>query len=165
MNRFLYGLVAAVLLVASNASALEPGATPPAIDAPDQLGKKVELSVLQGKVVLIDFWASWCGPCKQEMPVLEALHKKYAEQGLVIVGINIDNNAKKMNKFLKGTPVSFRIVHDRKLAVASKYEPGTMPTSYFVGRDGKVRYVHEGFRKKDAGGIEERVKELLGEGP
>ncbi len=164
MKTLLYGLLTAVLLVGSSASALEPGDTPPAIDAPDQLGKTVELSALRGKVVLIDFWASWCGPCKQEMPVLEALHKKYAEQGLVIVGINIDNNPKKMNNFLKGTPVSFRIVHDRKLAVASKYEPGTMPTSYFVGRDGKVRYVHEGFRKKDAGEIEERVKGLLGEG-
>lgn len=136
---------------------------PPAIDVPDRAGEKVSLAGLKGKVVLIDFWASWCGPCKQEMPVLEALHNKYAKQGLVIVGVNIDNNPKKMNNFLKATPVSFRLVHDRKLAVASKYEPGTMPSSYFVGRDGTIRYVHEGFRKKDAAELEARVKELIAE--
>ena len=162
MKTLLYGF-ATVLLLASSAAALEPGGRPPAIEMPDLEGKKVELAALQGKVVVVDFWASWCGPCKQEMPVLEALHKKYGEQGLVIIGVNIDNNPKKMNNFLKGTPVSFRIVHDRKLAVASKYEPGTMPTSYFIGKDGKVKYVHEGFRKKDAGELEERVKTLLAE--
>jgi thiol-disulfide isomerase/thioredoxin len=151
------------LLVASPASALTSGDAPPAIDMLDQAGAKVDLNELKGKVVLVDFWASWCGPCRQEMPVLEQLHKKYAKQGLVIVGVNIDNNPKKMNNFLKGTPVSFRIVHDRKLHVASKYEPGTMPSSYFIGRDGKIRYVHEGFRKKDAAELEERIKTLLAE--
>ena len=113
--------------------------------------------------MLVDFWASWCGPCKDELPVLEALHKKYAAKGLVIVGVNIDSSSKKMNKFLKGTTVSFRIVHDRKLVVANRYEPETMPTSYFIGRDGKVRYVHEGFEKGDAEALEERVKALLAE--
>jgi thiol-disulfide isomerase/thioredoxin len=153
----------AVLLVASTASALSPGDAPPPIDMPDQNGKKVDLKALQGNVVLVDFWASWCGPCKQEMPVLESLHQKYADQGLVIVGVNIDASAKKMNNFLKGAPVTFRIVHDPKISIAQRYEPATMPTSYFIGRDGKLRYVHEGFRKKDAEGIEARIKQLLAE--
>jgi thiol-disulfide isomerase/thioredoxin len=163
MKTSLY-VLAAVLLVAATAAALAPGDTPPAIDMPDQAGKKVDLRELKGKVVLIDFWASWCGPCKQEMPVLEELHKKYAKDGLVIVGVNIDNNAKKMNNFLKGAPATFRMVRDPKLNIASKYEPATMPSSYFIGRDGKTRYVHEGFQRKDAAEIEERVKRLLGEG-
>ena len=98
------------------------------------------------------------------MPVLEALHQKYAGQGLVIVGINIDTSAKKMNSFLKGAPVSFRIVHDPKIEVAQHYEPSTMPSSYFIGRGGKLRYVHEGFRKKDADEIEAKIKALLAEG-
>lgn len=155
--------LAAFLFIALTAHALAPGETPPAIDMPDQAGKQVDLNALKGKVVLIDFWASWCGPCREEMPVLEALHKKYASQGLVIVGINIDNNPKKMNNFLKGNPASFRIVHDRKLNVAAKYEPATMPSSYFVGRGGKIRYVHEGFRKKDAEELEARIQSLLAE--
>lgn len=157
------GGLAAVLFIASTAHALAPGETPPAIDMQDQAGKQVDLNELKGKVVLIDFWASWCGPCREEMPVLEEFHKKYADQGLVIVGVNIDNNPKKMNNFLKGNPASFRIVHDRKLNVAAKYEPATMPSSYFIGRDGKIRYVHEGFRKKDAEELETRIQSLLAE--
>jgi len=153
----------AMLLTASSARALTPGDAPPAIDMPDQTEEKVEFAALKGKVVIVDFWASWCGPCTKEMPVLEALHVKYAAQGLVIVGVNIDSSSKKMNKFLKNTPVSFRIVHDRKLVVANRYEPETMPTSYFIGRDGTVRYIHEGFQKGDARALEERVKALLAE--
>ncbi len=162
LGRTLGGL-ALIFIVASTARALAPGDAPPAIDMPDQSGNEVDLGELKGKVVLVDFWASWCGPCREEMPVLEALHKKYAKDGLVIVGVNIDNNPKKMNNFLKGTPASFRVVHDRKLAVASKYEPATMPSSYFIGRDGKIRYVHEGFRKKDAADLEHRIQTLLAE--
>jgi thiol-disulfide isomerase/thioredoxin len=157
-------VLAVVLFVGSTATALQAGDTPPPIDMPDLAGKKVDLDQLKGKVVLVDFWASWCSPCKQEIPVLESLHKKYVERGLVIVGINIDNNPKKMNNFLKGTPVSFRIVHDPKTKIAQRYEPSTMPSSYFIGRGGNLRYVHEGFRKKDGGEIEERIKALLAEG-
>ncbi len=149
----------------SIAQALVPGDKPPPIGLPDQAGNSVDLSKLEGKVVLVDFWASWCGPCKQEMPVLEALHKKYESEGLVIVGVNIDNNDKKMNNFLKATPVTFRRVRDKKLQVVSRYEPSTMPSSYFIGRDGKIRHVHVGFRKNDAGKLEARVKELLAESP
>ncbi len=152
-----------MLLMTSSARALIPGDAPPPIDMPDLTGENVELAALKGKVVLVDFWASWCRPCKQEMPVLEALHEKYAAQGLVIVGVNIDSSSKKMNKFLKGTPVSFRIVHDRKLVVANRYEPETMPTSYLIGKDGTLRHVHEGFGKGDAGALEERLKALLAE--
>jgi peroxiredoxin len=155
--------LAASVLIASAARALAPGDVPPAIAMPDLNGKEVDWTSLKGKVVLVDFWASWCGPCKDEMPVLEALNEKFATQGLVIVGVSIDSSPKKMHKFLKGTPVSFRIVHDRKLVVANRYEPETMPTSYFIGRDGTIRYVHEGYEKGDAAGIEERVKALLAE--
>ena len=144
-----------------SAAALDLGTEPPPIDLPDLKGVKVDLAALKGKVVLVDFWASWCGPCREEMPVLEALFEKYAADGLVIVGINIDRSAKKMNKFLESSPVSFRIVHDPKVKVASKYEPAAMPSSYFIGRDGKLRHVHEGFRKKDAPDLEARLKTLL----
>ena len=81
----------------------------------------------------------------------------------MIVGINIDTSTKKMDNFLKSSPVSFRIVHDPKIKLPQRYEPSTMPSSYFIGRDGKLRYIHEGFRKKDAEAIEAKVKALLAE--
>ena len=165
MMRHSPSVFVAALLFASTGAALSVGDDPPPIDMPDQHGEKVDLEELRGKVVLVDFWASWCGPCKQEMPVLEALHKKYADQGLVVVGVNIDTSAKKMRSFLRGAPVSFRIVHDPKITIAQRYEPPTMPSSYFIGRDGKLRYVHQGFRKEDAEGIEAKVKSLLEQEP
>lgn len=156
-------VMAATLLACASASALSSGDAPPAIDALDQAGNKVDLAALDGKVVLIDFWASWCKPCRQELPLLERLHQQYASQGLVIVGVSIDSSLKKMKRFLNDTPVSFRIVHDRRAEIASRYQPPTMPSSYFIGRDGKIRYVHEGFRKEDAAKIESRIKSLLAE--
>jgi thiol-disulfide isomerase/thioredoxin len=156
-------VLAVALLAGSTAAALKAGDTPPPIDMPDQHGEKVDLSELEGKVVVVDFWASWCAPCRQEMPVLQALHEKYAGQGLVIIGVNIDSSKKKMDKFLQAAPVTFRIVHDPKITIPQRYEPSTMPSSYFIGREGKLRYVHEGFRKEDAEGIEAKIKALLNE--
>ncbi|MGB5812669.1 MAG: TlpA disulfide reductase family protein [Polyangiales bacterium] len=163
-SKALVSLCLACVLTASPVLALAPGDKPPPIDLPDQRGERVNLDQLRGKVVLIDFWASWCGPCRQEMPLLEALHRKYGSQGLVIVGVNIDNQDRKMANFLKATPVTFRQVRDKKLQVASRYEPATMPSSYFIARDGRIRMVHEGFRKKDAEVLEAEIKVLLAEG-
>ncbi|HSN81747.1 MAG TPA: TlpA disulfide reductase family protein [Polyangiales bacterium] len=156
-------VMAAISLVCASASALSSGDAPPPIDALDQAGEKVDLTALEGKVVLVDFWASWCKPCRQEMPVLERLHQQYASQGLVVIGVSTDSSLKKMRRFLEDTPVSFRIVHDRRAEIASRYEPSAMPSSYFIGRDGKVRYVHEGFREEDAAKFESRIKSLLAE--
>lgn len=163
VSKFAVLVVLLSLSMATMAHALAPGDTPPAINLPDQSGEQVDLNALRGKVVLVDFWASWCGPCKQEMPILEALHKKYEAQGLVIVGVNIDNQEKKMANFLKAHPVTFRQVRDKKLKVASRYKPPTMPTTFLIGRDGKLRMIHEGFNKKDAAKIEAEVKKALAE--
>jgi thiol-disulfide isomerase/thioredoxin len=157
-------LVLVVFLWAvGDADALRKGDRPPPIGLADTSGEAVDLEALRGKVVVVDFWASWCGPCREEMPVLEALHKKYQEDGLVIVGVNIDRNRKKMNNFLKGFPVTFRIVPDPKLEVAARYEPPSMPTSYFIGKDGTLRYMHEGFHEEDVSEIESRLQVLLAE--
>ena len=147
----------------ATAGALGVGDAPPPIDLPDLEGNEVDLDELRGKVVVVDFWASWCGPCRQEMPVLQTFHEKYATEGLVVIGVNVDRSSKKMQEFLEGNPVTFRIVHDPKTLVAQRYEPTTMPTSYVVGRDGKLRYIHQGFRKKDAENIEARLTTLLAE--
>lgn len=143
------------------ANALKMGEKPPRIDLPDRVGAAVDLDQLVGQVVVVDFWASWCRPCKDEMPALQRLHEKYRSEGLVVIGINIDRSERKMNRFLKEVPVSFRIVHDRELEVANRYAPPRMPSSYFIGRDGKLVYIHEGFRPKDAESLERKVRALL----
>lgn len=158
-------LVMGLWLVCASAAALAPGRVPPPIGLLDRSGRKVDLEELRGKVVLVDFWASWCGPCRQELPVLESLHRRFASQGLVVVGISIDRSEKKMKRFLQSVPLSFRIVHDPSLRVASRYETSVMPSSYFIARDGKLRYVHEGFREEDAADIEARLRTLLAEEP
>ena len=100
---------------------------------------------LHGKVVLVDFWASWCGPCKGSFPVLEELHKKYSSDGLVVLGINLDETKDAMQDFLNKHPVTFQVVRDQKQQMVKKVSIGTMPTSFLLDAEGKIRFVHNGF--------------------
>jgi thiol-disulfide isomerase/thioredoxin len=144
------------------ARALDAGARQPEIGLTDMRGSRVDLASLKGKVVIIDFWASWCAPCKEEMPVLERLYKKYKSKGLVIVGVSVDQDVANVRSFLKQLPVSFPIVHDGEHKVADRFKPPRMPSSYVVDRKGIVRYVHGGFRSEDAQKLETEVVSLLG---
>lgn len=115
---------------------------------PDLGGLKLEGTLpdsLKGKVVLLDFWASWCGPCAESFPVMDELQKKYKNQGLVILAVSVDEKAGKMDTFLKKNPVSFTVVRDAEHKLVATAEPQTMPTSFVIGRDGKVRFLHNGF--------------------
>lgn len=143
------------------ALAVEVGEPPPEINLADLSGKKISLAALKGKVVVVDFWASWCAPCKEEMPVLESLYKRFKDSGLMIVGVSVDNEAANAKKFLTGVKVSFPIVHDAGHVVADKFKPPRMPTSYVIDKTGKVRFVHAGFRKEDGKKLEEEVTKLL----
>jgi thiol-disulfide isomerase/thioredoxin len=141
--------------------ALEAGQPAPEIQLKDLSGKPVSLASFKGKVVIVDFWASWCGPCRQSMPVLERLSKTYKDKGLVILGVNVDNDVKSASKFLAEVPVSFVVVNDASKSVAKAYAPPTMPSSYIVDRDGRVRRVHAGFKSADAKELELEVQQLL----
>lgn len=142
-------------------AALDAGQAAPEIQLKDLGGKPVALSAFKGKVVVVDFWASWCGPCKQSMPFLEKLSKTYKDKGLVVLGVNIDNDAKSAKKFLDEVKVSFTIVNDTDKKVAKAYAPPTMPSSYIIDRDGKVRRVHAGFRAGDTQELEREIQKLL----
>jgi thiol-disulfide isomerase/thioredoxin len=148
-------------LVASSATAVSVGSRAPEIGLEDLNGRPVRLSSLRGKVLIVDFWASWCAPCREEMPVLNRLQERYREQGLVVIGVNVDNNVRNARTFLRRTPVQFRIVHDPGKDVADRYNPPRMPSSYIVDRRGVIRHVHEGFRSGDAATIEREVRALL----
>ncbi len=101
---------------------------------------------LAGQVVLVDFWASWCGPCKESFPAMEELNEQYADRGLTIVAVNEDEKREDMERFLGRMPVSFAVVRDSKHKLIAAVNVETMPTSFLIGRDGKVRYTHSGFR-------------------
>jgi peroxiredoxin len=95
------------------------------------------------------------------MPFLQRLHEEHGDDGLVIIGVNIDNDEGNMRRFLRRTSVDFRIVHDGNHRVADRYNPPRMPSSFLIDQRGVVRYVHEGFRASDAEQLERRVERLL----
>lgn len=103
----------------------------------------------KGKVVLVDFWASWCGPCKGSFPVLDALHEKYGRKNVVIIGINLDKKKADMEDFLHKHPVHFAILRDPEYKLVSTIHISTMPSSFLLSPDGKVRAIHKGFRGEE----------------
>ncbi len=100
---------------------------------------------LKGKVILVDFWASWCPPCKASLPVLDALQKKFKDAGLVVLGISVDDRAEDMAKFLKDHPVSFPVVRDAVQKLVAEADVSSLPSSFVVDRSGRIRHVHVGF--------------------
>jgi len=132
---------------------------------PELSGFKLEGKIpagLQGKVVMVDFWASWCEPCKQSFPVMEDLHRRFSDKGLVIVAINVDENRADMEAFLKKNAAGFAVVRDGGQKLVEKAGIATMPSSFLIGRDGKVRFVHTGFRGAETKKkYEEEIEGLL----
>lgn len=118
---------------------------------------------LKDKVVLVDFWASWCGPCKESFPVMEELHQKYGAKGLVILAVNVDEDAAAMKDFLKDHPATFTILHDARKQLVGLANISSMPTSIVLGKDGKVVAIHKGFHGKEtAKQYAKEFDELLG---
>lgn len=104
-----------------------------------------ETSSTAGKVVLVDFWASWCAPCKASFPMMAALHKDYAARGLVIAAVGIDEKPAAAVAFVRKLAPPFTTLHDREQSLVKQVVVPTMPTSYLLGRDGRVRFIHQGF--------------------
>lgn len=162
MKRLTTGLIVLALLgLAQLAAALDVGTSPPEIGLPALDGGTVSLAGLRGKVVVVDFWASWCAPCKQEMPVLESLYKRFKDRGLVVVGVSVDNERGNAQRFAREVRVTFPIVHDAGHVVADRFHPPKMPTSYVIDKAGKVRFVHAGYRAEDARKLEQEITSLL----
>jgi len=114
-------------------------------------------------VVLINFWASWCGPCRQEMPILDQLYRSYQAAGFTLVGVNVEPSSGDAAKFLKSTPVSFPILFDPDSKVSKLYEVSGMPSTVIVDRTGKVRYVHHGYKPGDEGDYLNQIRALTQE--
>jgi cytochrome c biogenesis protein CcmG, thiol:disulfide interchange protein DsbE len=116
----------------------------------------------QGKVVLLDFWASWCKPCRESFPWMNDLQRRYGND-LVIVAVNLDQDRDLAEQFLAQTPASFRIEYDAKGALATKLDVSTMPMSFLIDRDGRIRERHRGFRTTQRADREHSIAALLKE--
>jgi thiol-disulfide isomerase/thioredoxin len=123
----------------------------------------VTLNQYKGKVLYVDFWASWCGPCVKSFPFLNEMHGQLKDQGLQVIGINLDENADDAKAFLTKIPASFTVVTDASKQCAKDFEVKAMPSSYIVDRKGIVRHIHLGFRPGEANEIKELVGKLLSE--
>jgi thiol-disulfide isomerase/thioredoxin len=126
-------------------------------------GKNLKLSEMAGNVVLINFWASWCAPCREEMPLLNDLHKKYEPLGFTVLGVNVEEDAKNARDFLKNFPVDFPVLLDNKNQVSKKYNVIAMPTTVVVDRDGNMRFLHQGYKPGDEEKYRKMVKKLVRE--
>lgn len=118
---------------------------------------------LQGKVVLVDFWASWCAPCRKSFPWLNTMQQQYAEAGLLILAVNEDTERAEANRFLQHVPATFAVLYDQAGALAEQYQLPGMPSSFLIDKKGEVRYRHIGFKQADTSAYEAKIRQLLAE--
>ena len=139
------------------------GAPAPEITVQALSGKSIAVSSYRGRVVLLDVWASWCVPCKQELPMLDEMAGRLRRQGIEVLAVSVDQERANVVKFLRGRPRwSLTIAHDPRGEIADRLQPDKMPTSYIIDRAGIIRYVNSGFVPSDADTIERRLVEVAG---
>ena len=160
-NAILATIVAAAALVAPLANAAEAGQAAPPFALPNAKGDTVALEQLRGKVVYVDFWASWCGPCRRSFPWMNDMQQKYGARGFVIVGVNVDKKRADADKFLVQTPAGFTVVYDESGATPSAWGVKGMPSSYLIDARGNIAYVERGFLDENKAALEQRVNALL----
>ena len=149
-----------LLLVVTHACAVEVGAPAPEF-ALNNMQRNVKLSDFKGKTVYLDFWASWCGPCKQSFPWMNEMQAKYAAQGLQVIAVNVDKKQADANAFLAQRLVQFEVLFDAPGQTPQAYAIKAMPTSLLIGPDGKVLHIHSGFRDEQRQVVEEQIKAAL----
>lgn len=130
---------------------------------PSRAGQSVSLAGLRGQVVLINFWATWCGPCRKEMPLLEQIQKKYAPLGFTMLGINVEEDTTQMEAFLGDVPVSFPVLLDPANRVSKLYDVAAMPSTVIIDRKGNVRYIHQGYQAGDESRYQDVIRQLIRE--
>ena len=155
-------IVLAAALAANGASALDKGIPAPQFELPGKDGAAVQLAKLQGRLVYVDFWASWCGPCRQSFPWMNDMQARYGARGLQVVGVNLDAKSDDARRFLAETPARFTIAFDPAGATPRAYGIKGMPSSVLIGPDGKVLYEHAGFKEADRAALEQVIQKALG---
>lgn len=131
--------------------------------ASNLMAAEVDFDQLKGKVVYLDFWASWCGPCRSSFPWMESMHQRYGSDGLEVIAVNLDQEPELAQKFLQQYAPTFRIEFDASGDMAGQFGVDTMPTSFLIDRSGKARVKHKGFHTDKVAGYEQEIKKLLEE--
>jgi cytochrome c biogenesis protein CcmG, thiol:disulfide interchange protein DsbE len=159
---FLLFFAASTSLCAVFANAADVGAPAPLLALPTASGETVALDQLRGKVVYVDFWASWCGPCRKSFPWMTEMQKKYGPSGFTVVAVNVDKKRLDAERFLQGTPAQFTVVYDPVGTTPTAWSVKAMPTSYVIDSKGNVAIVESGFRDDNVAELESRIKTLVG---
>jgi peroxiredoxin len=161
-------LSAALAVCLAMATPPATAAVTPQTPAPDFTlrnaeGRNLRLQEQRGQVVLVNFWASWCGPCKQEMPHLNRLYDKYRASGFVLLGVNIDDDPRAARNAAARMGLRFPVLLDADKGVSRLYDLGSMPATVLVDRDGRVRFLHRGYREGVEDEYERQIRELVKE--
>ena len=152
------GLLASLAWAANTLSGPAPGF---ALQSRD--GEQVSLAALKGDVVMVNFWATWCVPCRQEMPHLQALYERYRGLGFELLAVNVEDNPEGARRWLEETPVTFPVLFDPKNQVSKLYNVVAMPSTVLVGRDGTMRFIHHGYKPGYEGEYQTQIRALLRE--
>jgi peroxiredoxin len=155
----------AAIVVASTAFAAGGDASgpAPAFTLTTLAGQTGGLSSYKGQVVMVNFWATWCGPCQQEMPLLDQMYKKYKPAGFTLIGVNVDKEAPAVKELLARKPVSFPVLLDPANQVSKAYHVDEMPSSVIIDRKGQIRYIHRGYKPGDENDYQDRIRQLIRE--
>ncbi|MBL4631388.1 MAG: TlpA family protein disulfide reductase [Paraglaciecola sp.] len=151
------------LLTSGNSFSADVKGLAPDFTLASKEGGNVRLQEQLGNVVLINFWASWCGPCREELPYLEALQQEYADLGFTILAVNVDEDPSKADILLNDIEVSFPVLFDVNDDVSKLYQVKAMPTTVLVDRDGHLRLLHHGYKSGDEVKYKQAIKALLRE--
>jgi peroxiredoxin len=158
-------MAVALALAWAPARAIEVGSVAPDVSAPG-IGRDspgIKLANLRGRVVYVDFWASWCAPCRQSMPALDGYFRRFSSRGFTVLGVNKDMAASDAARFLQRFPVTFPVLADPDDGLARAFDVKAMPSGYLIDRAGRVRYVHRGFTSETAAALESQIEFLVGE--
>jgi peroxiredoxin len=162
-SRLFAGLIICVLASISLASSNLAGQPAPDFALKSASGENLRLSEYRGDVVMINFWATWCGPCRQEMPLLDELYSRYQRVGFNLLGVNIDDDTGRAMKMIDELGVTFPVLFDSRKEVSKLYDVGAMPVTVLVDRDGKVRHVHHGYKPGYEDKYLDQIRSLLRE--
>jgi thiol-disulfide isomerase/thioredoxin len=143
------------------AHAVEANAPAPDFTLNGAVSRQVQLAALRGKLVYLDFWASWCAPCRRSFPWMNAMQEKYGPRGLVVVGVNVDQRRPDAERFLAQVPAKFTIAYDPQGAVPKLYAITAMPSSVLIDQEGRVLSVHAGFRDEERDELERKIRAAL----